>query len=124
MTDTNDVTGSTEETVPLDEHEAAVAAARAEGAQAATDRIRAILNLEEAAGREAQAQVIALDTDVTPEAATALLAASAKGESIPSIEDRDAATPDAGFDANGGATEESGLHRIVTKRVERLQGAR
>lgn len=57
---------------------APVAPTAAPAAADAKGRIKAILALEEAKGREAQAQVIALDTDMSVEQAKALLAASPK----------------------------------------------
>jgi hypothetical protein len=58
------------------EAEAALVTARAEGYAAAVDRIRAILTLPEARGREAVALIFALDTDMAPEVAAKALAAS------------------------------------------------
>ncbi len=52
--------------------------AKADGASAERERIAAILNHDEAKGREAQAKALALDTELTPEAAAKVLAASPK----------------------------------------------
>ncbi|WP_276200582.1 S49 family peptidase [Chelatococcus sp. XZ-Ab1] len=68
--------------IPKAEHEAAVAAARKEGdaegrkagALAERDRIKAIMALDEAKGREASAQHIALTTDLSAEVAKGILA--------------------------------------------------
>jgi len=70
--------------IPKAAHDAAVAAARAEGEKAGAvagakverDRLKAILALDEAKGREAQALAIATDTDLGAEAAKAVLAAA------------------------------------------------
>lgn len=74
-----------DDTISRTEHEAALRAAREDarghgeriGRTAATERIRAILMCGEAKGREAQALVLALDTDVTPDVAAKALAAAA-----------------------------------------------
>ncbi len=54
---------------------------RMQGAEQERTRISAILNHEEAKGREAQAQALALETDLQPEAAAKVLALSPKAES-------------------------------------------
>jgi len=68
------------DTIPRAEHDAALAAARAEGERqgrtATAERIRAILTHAEAKGREGQAMVFAFDTDMAPEVAAKALAAS------------------------------------------------
>lgn len=58
----------------------------AEGASAERERIGAILNHEAAEGREAQAKVLALDTDMNAEQAAKVLAASPKTEATPKAE--------------------------------------
>lgn len=67
-----------ETTVTKAEHDAAVAKARdegkAEGIRAERERISAILALDEAKGREASAQHLALNTDLTADAARGVLA--------------------------------------------------
>lgn len=55
-------------------HEAAVTAARAEGAKAERERINAIVNSEEAKGRTATALHFAMNTELSAEAANAALA--------------------------------------------------
>ena len=55
----------------------------AEGATTEHDRISAILNHEEAEGREAQAKAFALDTDMTADAAAKVLAVSPKVTETP-----------------------------------------
>lgn len=68
-----------ENTIDMAQHEQAVAKAKAdgrkEGASEAVSRIKAILSLDEAQGREAQAQAIAFDTDLPAEQAKAILSA-------------------------------------------------
>ena len=66
-------------------HAADLARVRIEAEQAASakieagrERIKAILDSEEAKGREAQARALAFDTDIAPEKATAILAAAPK----------------------------------------------
>jgi signal peptide peptidase SppA len=68
-------------------------ALRAEGAAAERSRIGSILRLEEAQGREAQATMIALETDMNAEQAKKVLAVSPKVEkaAAPAIAERDAA---------------------------------
>ncbi len=77
--------GATMDTIAVAAHEAALSAAREEGARAAATaasnaqaaaqvRIGAILGCKEAKGREATAQHLALSTDMTAVAAAALLA--------------------------------------------------
>jgi signal peptide peptidase SppA len=84
------------------DHDAAVAAARTEGQTAgrtegeasgrtqAVTRIRAILTCAEAEGRQAQALVFALDSDMSPEVAVKALAASpAATKSAPALGQRE-----------------------------------
>ena len=65
-------------------HAAGVIAGKAE----ATDRIRSILTAPETEGREAQALVLALETEMKATDAAKVLAASPKAEMAPSIADR------------------------------------
>jgi len=87
------------------EMNAAVEKARAEGNAAgkaeATARIKSILSCEEATGREAQAMVLALDTNMSAEDASKVLAASPKASAVASIEDRAARENEFGGDASG-----------------------
>ena len=78
------------------DHDAAIAAARTEaraeghaagrtegetaGRTSAIDRVRAILTSPEAKGREPQALVFALDSDMTPEVAAKALSGKPGGE--------------------------------------------
>lgn len=64
--------------VTLAEHENAVKAASTEAATEAKDRIGAILGCDEAKGREAQANHIAFNTDMSAEDAKGMLGASGK----------------------------------------------
>lgn len=81
---------------------AAVDNARAEGVAAgkseATTRIKSILTSEEAKGREAQAMVLALDTEMSAEDASKVLAASPKSTAAAGLEQR--ATEGAEFGGN------------------------
>ena len=78
------------------DHDAAIAAARTEaraegetaGRTAAIDRVRAILTGPEAKGREAQAMVFALDSDMTPEVAAKALSASPAAAARPALDAR------------------------------------
>ena len=78
------------------DHDAAIAAARTEartegeaaGRTAAITRVRAILTAPEAKGREAQALVFALDSDMTPEVAVKALSASPAATARPSLDAR------------------------------------
>ena len=87
---------------------AAVDTARAEGVTAgkaeATTRIKSILTSEEAKGREAQAMVLALDTEMSAADASKVLAASPKVSQAGSIADRAAAEAEFGSDAAGKAS--------------------
>jgi signal peptide peptidase SppA len=78
--------------------EAERVAARAEGVAMERARIASILRLEEAQGREAQATMIALETDMNAEQAQKVLAVSPKVEkaAVPAIAERAAALN--GFD--------------------------
>lgn len=60
-----------------------LAAASAQGATAARERIRAIMALPEAVGRRVQAEAMALETDLTPEAAAKVLAKSPQDGAAP-----------------------------------------
>lgn len=93
------------------EMNAAIDKARAEGAAAgkaeATARIKSILTCEEAKGREAQAMVLALDTQMSAEDATKVLSASPKVSGVASIEDRAARENEFGGDASGSRVDAS-----------------
>jgi len=75
----------------------AATSARAEGYKAgaadATARIKTILTHDAAKGREAQAQVLAFETDMPAEASVKVLEASAKATTTPSLAQRQAANP-------------------------------
>ena len=86
---------------------AAVDTARAEGAAAATGRIKSILACEEAKGREAQAMVLALDTQMSAEDAVKVLNASPKAAGFSSIEDRAARENEFGGDGSGARVDAS-----------------
>ena len=90
---------------------AAVNTARAEGEAAgratATARIKSILTCEEAQGREAQAMVLALDTEMSAEDAAKVLAVAPKTSRTASIADRAAAENELGADASGGRIDAS-----------------
>lgn len=60
--------------ISRDEHIAAVAAARQEGAAEARTRVSAILTCEAAKGREPMARSLALETSMSPEDAAKVLA--------------------------------------------------
>ena len=71
------------------DHDRAVQASRAEGRTGERARVASIIRHPEAAGREAQAAVLALDTEMSAEEAGKVLAASPKaGAATPSIEER------------------------------------
>lgn len=86
--------------------EQARAEGRAEGASAERARIKGILTCDAAAGREAQAQAMALETEMTAEQATPVLEAAPKASKgdgkprTPSIEQRAAEQEQIGNDAN------------------------
>lgn len=90
-----------------EKHPEAAAALRAEGVKSERDRVKAILSSPEAAGREELAQAMAFDGDMTPEAATALLAKSPKA-TAPKADPLAAAmagekNPQVGADADAGS---------------------
>lgn len=90
--------------IPRAEHDAAITQARAEGRTegraearaegetagrtAAIDRVRAILTSAEAKGREPQALVFALDTEMAPDVAAKALAASPATAARPALDVR------------------------------------
>lgn len=84
------------DTIPRAEHDAAIAQARAEaraegetaGRTAAIERVRAILSSPEAKGREPQAMVFALDTDMAPPVAAKALAVSPVTNARPPLDAR------------------------------------
>lgn len=90
------------------DHEAAIAKAReegrAEGIAGERSRIAAILALDEAKGREASAQHLALNTDLTADAARGVLAGlqPAAAAPLPQEPDATAAAPQRSADAPGG----------------------
>jgi hypothetical protein len=87
------------ETITPAAHAAAVTTARAEGAAGERERIRSILTCEEAKGREAQAQTLALDMNLSAEDARKVLATSPKASAGPSIEEQHAAAQEIGGNA-------------------------
>lgn len=89
-------------TITAEAHAAALTAARAEGATAATSRIKAILTHAEAEGRMDMAMSFAFDTDLSAEQAATLLAKSPKAEAkpnTPTIEQRSQGAPEFGATA-------------------------
>lgn len=68
------------------ETETAVASAKTAGATVERERIKSIVSLEEAKGREAQALAIALNTEMSADQAKAVLAASPKASVAPAGE--------------------------------------
>lgn len=90
------------------DHEAAIAKAREEGriegAAGERSRIAAILALDEAKGREASAQHLALNTDLTADAAKGVLAGlqPAAAAPLPQEPAAAAAAPQRSADAPGG----------------------
>jgi ATP-dependent Clp protease, protease subunit len=75
---------------PAAESEAAIATAKAEGARAAQERIKAIMTCEEAKGREGLAQHFAYETEMTAEAAVSALAKAPKADAAPPTPTNDA----------------------------------
>lgn len=88
------MSGENDNAVPQAQHTAAVAAARTEGATAERARINGILTHTEAEGRADMARSLALDTDLTAEAAGKVLASAPKAAApeanagLKSIEER------------------------------------
>lgn len=95
---------------------AAVEKARADGEAAgrvaATARIKSILSSNEAQGHQAQAMVLALDTNMSAEDAAKVLAVAPKTGRAASIADRAAAENELGADALGGRIDAS--QKVVT----------
>lgn len=108
----------------------ALAAARAEGAQAERERIGAILTHEAAEGRGKLATKIALETDMTPEQAGAVMEVAAQegapapsaGTAAPSIEQRASAEEEIGKGDGQQRQKSSALRDSVSKINDR--GAR
>jgi hypothetical protein len=83
-------------TVLQSAHDAAVTKAKTDGVAegektgsiAARARVKTILTSEHAKGRDALAQHLAFDTDMTAEAAVAMLEKSPKGQTAPGIAER------------------------------------
>jgi ClpP class serine protease len=97
-------------TISQADHEAAVEAARIEGKKVgvaeATARIRSILASAEAGGREAQALVLALDTEMSAGDAVRVLAASPRASGgVPSIAERAAGQAEMGANSGNGRHE-------------------
>lgn len=92
----------TANTVPQAEHDKAVADARTAGATEATARIKSILTCEAAKGREPMAQTLALETSMSAEEASKVLAsapsgaAAAPAATTQTIEQRAAGTAEMG----------------------------
>jgi signal peptide peptidase SppA len=88
------MSGENDNAVPQAQHTAAMAAARTEGATAERTRISGILTHAEAEGRADMARSLALDTDLTAEAAGKVLATAPKAAApeanagLKSIEER------------------------------------
>ncbi len=88
------MSGENDNAVPQAQHTAAVATARAEGATAERTRIKGIMTHAEAEGRETLATSLALETDMSVEAAGTVLKGQAKASAaaatsgIKSIEQR------------------------------------
>jgi signal peptide peptidase SppA len=80
------------DTVTRAEHDAAVAAARSEGANAERARIASVMALEETKGREASALGLALAAGITADTAKSILAGLPKAavETLPSGRSKDA----------------------------------
>ena len=128
-----DAVAAAADAVSKTDHETAVATATAtakaagekSGAQAAQERIKAILTHKEAAGRDALASHLAFSTVVTVEDAAAMLAAAPKSE---------AAKPGSRLDAlmekeqpkveiaetSGPAAVSAGLAAAVTKQLAKI----
>lgn len=102
------MSGQNETGIPQAQHDAAVNAARAEGTKAGADaeraRIKGIMTHAEANGRDKLAASLALETDMSVDAAAKVLAAQDKATSatsaIPTIEQRAAGMAEIG--ASGG----------------------
>ncbi|KZY47455.1 hypothetical protein A3731_07855 [Roseovarius sp. HI0049] len=94
-------------------------AAIKEGAEAERARIGAILTCEAAEGREPQARALALETDLTPEAAAKVLEASPKASAHLSIEERAQGEVEMGGD--GPVTPETAADRAWSKAAKAVR---
>lgn len=118
--------------VPKAQHDAAVASARAEGATAERARIKAIMTSDAAVERPNLARTIAFESDMSAEAAAAIIAAGAVEKPVPKTpplaERHAAAGGGAGPDAPGGAEAASEQSRatasVMALAVERLNAQR
>lgn len=92
-------------------HAAAVTAARVEGAAAERARIASIMRSEAAAGREAQAAALALDTDIGADAAIKVLGATpvVAAKAAPTIAERAAAESEMGTSAMAAADKDRSI---------------
>jgi signal peptide peptidase SppA len=101
MSDTTSAPAANNAGISQADHDKAVADAQAAGAKAAQERISAILGLEEAKGRKAQAEHIAFKTSMSVDDAKAMLATApveAAKPSVPSLDERMSAQPGLGGD--------------------------
>lgn len=124
-------TSMTEKTTADDQSAASAdAATAAKAVSDARERIKAILDSEEAKGREALARHLAFETDMTPEAATAVLKVSPKASAQEQVDPAAAyeqrrlaaaglAAPGQGADPQA----KSGLHAAVSARIAAMKPA-
>lgn len=115
--------------ITQDQMNAAVATARAEGAAAERARIGAIMGHAEAEGREKQALTMALETDMSADAAAKVLAASPKAAASaprsPTIAERAAGMEEFGADASQGkpnkaAAADDAWAKVIAKQNQRV----
>jgi signal peptide peptidase SppA len=106
-------------------HAAAVAAARAEGFAAGTQRCAAIMRSEEAQGREAQAMALAFDTPgIGADDAVKVLGAAPKASGrIPSIAARAASEAEFGTDDSQPVSKEASYDRMWAKSVDKINSS-
>ena len=90
---------------------AAESKAQAAGRAQATARIKSILSAAQAAGREAQAMVLAFETSMSAQEAIKVLSASPKASHLASIEARSAAHNTFGEDGSGASG--AGAEQII-----------
>jgi len=101
--------------------EAARTAGRAEGAATERERIGAILTCDEAKGREGQAATLALETDLTAEAAQKVLAASPKASAVDQIEARADAEAEIGDGGNAEASGDDAVDAMWERAIAKMR---
>lgn len=105
-------------------HASAIAAARAEGFAAGTQRCAAILRSEEAQGRMTQAMAFAFDTNIGADSAVKVLAAAPKAAVTPSIAARAAEEEEIGADSLPTPGKDAAIDKMWGASISKINGTR